>query len=91
MLKVTSSTLDGKPIDMEQYKKDLHTKQNEFCPVTMEKFDIDDGVVLYNRFGNKDVFISKIGLYHLRHIYGEDYINKLIVDSIIADDENAAG
>ena len=91
MVKIIPAFADGNVVDMTALKKDLHESQNGLCPVTLEPFDISDGEIIYSRAGNRDVFVSKIGLHHLRHIYGDSYINDLIVTSVIPDDETFNG
>jgi hypothetical protein len=77
--------------DLYKFKKDVLEEQNGLCAFSQEMASVGDGEVIYSRFSNRDIFVSNLGLRFLREIYGDDYINKLIVNSLDPDDEESHG
>jgi hypothetical protein len=77
--------------DLFKFKKAILEDQEGLCAYTQDLASASDGEVIYSRFSNRDVFVSNIGLRLLRQVYGESYINKLIVDSVVPDREEFDG
>lgn len=74
--------------DLNKFKKAILEDQNGLCAYTQDMVSASDGEVIWSRFSNRDCFVSNIGLRLLREVYGEHYINKLIVDSVVPDHED---
>jgi hypothetical protein len=77
--------------DLFKMKKEILESQGGLCAYTQDMVSASDGEIIYSRASNRDCFVSNVGLHLLRQTYGVTYINKLIVDSVIADREDFDG
>lgn len=77
--------------DLAKFKSEILESQNGLCAYTQDMVSASDGQIIYSRFSNRDVFVSNVGLHLLRQTYGVNYINKLIVDSLVPDHEDFDG